>query len=465
MAPSPTGWLHVGTARATLFNYLFARNQKGAFILRIEDTDLERSSPEYEKDILESLAWLGLGWDEFYRQSERLDIYEKYIKQLLEEGKAFYCTHTQEELKEERSEHMAARQAPRHVCSQRNSLIEADLQPQGIIRLRNDAAGPLIFTDIIRGEISINAETLGDFSLAKDTRAPLYNLAVVIDDKEMEITHVIRGEDHISNTPKQLLIQQSLGFPQPRYAHLPLILGPDRSKLSKRHGTTALREYKEQGYLPEAMINFMALLGWNPGGRRELFTLRELEEEFSLENVQKSSAVFNIEKLQSMNGIYIRNLSAHALRERAERHLPKTAKTFPPEYVERVLALEQSRLKTLDEIREKTVFFFQEPAYEPALLQWKNKQDPRDIINNLEAVGRTATDIPLEDWTEEKLRAAIMPLADERGRGEVLWPLRVALTGKEASPDPIEIAAVLGKKTVLRRIKKAKELAAQNSNT
>ena len=285
IAPSPTGPLHIGTARTALFNYLFAKKHNNSFILRIEDTDLERSDSKYEKDIIDGLKWLGIEWDELYKQSKRTKTYEKYLKKLLDSGHAY---------------------------------------EDEIIWFKNPKK-KVVFDDLIRGRVEFDSSLFDDFSIAKDLKTPLYNFAVVIDDYEMKISHVIRGEDHISNTPKQILIQEALGLPAPNYAHLPLILGPDKTKLSKRHGAVSIIDYKEQGYLPEALINFMALLGWSaqggPGNDRELFSVKELIKEFSLEKIQKGGAIFNIEKLDWFNGHYIRQLSLDKLTEMCTPYL------------------------------------------------------------------------------------------------------------------------------------------------
>ncbi|MCD6429147.1 glutamate--tRNA ligase, partial [bacterium] len=325
IAPSPTGPFHIGTARTALFNYLFAKKHHGSFILRIEDTDKERSKPEWEKDIIDNLLWLGLKWDEGpepnnpsknlgeygpYHQSKRIEIYRNYIQKLLDEGKAYYCFCTQEEIEAKKQYFMSIGQPPRYD-GQCRSLTKEQVQEyinQGkpyVIRFKVPEK-KVSFKDIIHGKIEVDAGLLGDFVVAKDINSPLYNLACVIDDFEMKITHVIRGEDHLSNTPKQILLQEALGLPRPKYAHLPLILGSDRSKLSKRHGSVSFSEYKKKGYLPEAMINFMVFLGWNPGDEREFFNLFDLVEEFSLEKCQKSPAIFNVQKLIWLNGHYIR---------------------------------------------------------------------------------------------------------------------------------------------------------------
>lgn len=318
-APAPTGFLHIGSARTALFNYLFAKKNEGVFILRIEDTDKERSKPEYEKDIIDSLKWLGIEWDELYRQSERREIYAKYLKKLLDEDLAYHCFCSEEELEAQRDYFLSIGRPPIYNGKCKNlpkEIVKKYLaeKKSSIIRFKVPAK-KVEFEDLIRGKIEFDASLIGDFSIAKDLNNPLYNFACVIDDFEMRISHVIRGEDHLSNTPKQILIQEALGFPRPEYAHLPLILGPDRTKLSKRHGAVAISEYKKDGYLPETLINFMAFLGWNPGTEREIYSMASLIKEFSLERIQKGGAIFNIKRLDFLNSFYIRQRSLEKLTE------------------------------------------------------------------------------------------------------------------------------------------------------
>jgi nondiscriminating glutamyl-tRNA synthetase len=318
-APSPTGLLHIGGARTALFNYLFAKNNQGSFVLRIEDTDTERSKEEYQKDIVESLKWLGINWDEGpdvggdfgpYRQSEKISKYRKYLEKLLEENKAYYCFCSAEELEGQRQYQMSIGETPKYIGKCANLPKEtvekylAEGKPS-IIRFRVTPQ-KFIFKDMVRGPVEFDTGLTGDIVIAKNLNTPLYNFTVVIDDFEMKISHVIRAEEHISNTPKQILLQEALGFPRPEYAHVSMILSPDRAKLSKRHGATAVLEYKTLGYLPEAVINFIAFLGWNPGDEREIYSLPSLVKEFSLEKVQKSGAVFNVKKLDFLNGFYLR---------------------------------------------------------------------------------------------------------------------------------------------------------------
>jgi len=443
-APSPTGLFHIGTARTALFNYLFAKKNHGEFILRIEDTDLERSEQKYEEDIINNLKWLGLEWDgNIFKQSERIEIYQKHIKKLLDSGQAFWCDHTKEELEEEKKEQIKRKEAPRHICDRKGKAKE------GIIRFHCPDK-KISFNDLIRGKLEFDTNLFGDIGIAKDEKTPLYNLAVVIDDAEMEISHIIRGEDHISNTPKQILLQEALNFNRPEFAHLPLILGPDKSKLSKRHGAVSVNQYKEQGYLSEAVINFMALLGWNPGTEKEIFLLEELVKEFSLERVHKAGAVFNLERLDWINSQYIRKMDLDELTKKCLPYLPENTDF---EYVKKIVSLEQERIKKLSEIGELTKFFFtDELEYDPELLIWK-KMSLKDVKNNLELLEKTLE--KTDKFDQKSLEAILMPLADKQGRGELLWPLRVALSGQKASPGPFEIMDVLGKEKTLKRIKEA----------
>ncbi|HUT96299.1 MAG TPA: glutamate--tRNA ligase [Candidatus Paceibacterota bacterium] len=418
-APSPTGLFHVGSARTTLFNYLFAKHNKGDFILRIEDTDKQRSKKEFEKDILEGIKWLGLKWDELYYQSKRTKIYEKYLKELLDSGKAY---------------------------------------KKEIIWFRNPNK-KVVFNDIIRGNVEVDSSVLGDFSIAKDLKTPLYNFAAVIDDFEMKISHVIRGEDHITNTSKQILIYEALGWNPPQFAHLPLILGPDRSKLSKRHGAVSLTDYCKQGYLPEAMRNFMALLGWNPGDEREIFSLKELEKEFSLEKIQKGGAIFNIEKLNWFNSQYIRKMPIKDLTKLCLKYLPEKI-DYKQKDLEKIIVLEKERITKLFEMGDATRFFFKDLKYDQNLLKWKDA-DKIEIKASLDKSYSILCDIKERDFRADKLKAVLMSAAKEfnnNDRGKLLWPLRVALSGRDKSPGPFEIAEILGKKKTLERIKKAIEL-------
>jgi nondiscriminating glutamyl-tRNA synthetase len=456
IAPSPTGPLHLGTARSALFNFIFSRQNHGQFILRIEDTDLERSDPVFEKDILEGLKWLGLTWDEFYRQSERLEIYEKYLKILLAKKIIFWCPHSEKDLAEERQAKMLKKSPPIHICSHRDGAT-LDQDPKNILRFKNDAEKDIVFNDLIRGQISFSPKILGDFSVAKNLNSPLYNFAVVIDDGETKISHVIRGEDHISNTPRQILIQEALGFARPFYAHLPLILGQDRSKLSKRHGATSVLEYQKLGYLPETVVNFLILLGWHPEDEKEIFTPEEILKQFSLDRVQKGGAVFNIDKLNWLNREYIKKLNAEKLGSRLEEYSGKWIRQIKnnTEKWMKIVNLLQKRLTTLAEAGENIDYFYEEPYFSKELLFGKEEQSAENILRHLNYFYSLFEKFDEKEWIKEKFLKEIMAYADKEGRGRTLWPLRAALSGRKTSPDPLDIAEILGKKETLFRLKKA----------
>jgi len=513
MAPSPTGLLHVGTARATLFNYLFAKKYQGRFILRIEDTDVKRSKREWEENIIEGLKWLGIQWDEGpdcggkygpYRQSEREKIYERYITKLLQDKKVYRCFCSPEELEAQRNYLMSIGQPPlysRKCQDLSGEEIKENLVQKKpfVLRLRTPKK-KIVFEDMIRGKIESHTDTFGDIVVAKDLSTPLYHLACVIDDFEMKITHVIRGEDHIPNTPKQIVIAESLGIESPKYLHLPLILGPDRSKLSKRHGAKSVLEYKKEGYLPESMVNFLALLGWNPGTDREIFSMSSLIKEFSIERLQKSGAVFNQSKLDWINGFYIRNKSQERLTELCLPYLIEEGliepffKTdqYPPAYgaktpsqnfkikdtneeisfgqFKEIVGLYQERLKKLYEITELTDFFFKEKLdYDKELLRWKEMED-KEVKDALSKIKGILQRIKPDEWLKENLEKILMLETEKVGlvpqqaeyevkdRGYLLWPFRVAITGKRASAGPFEIAEVLGREKTLKRIEEALNL-------
>lgn len=459
--PSPTGFWHIGQARTALFNYLFAKKNKGKLVFRFEDTDKERSKKEFENNIIAGMEWLGLKWDEGpYRQTERIEIYAKYLKQLLDENKAYYCFCSEEELEAQRSDMESRGVAPKYSgkCANLSSQeIEENFKKSknSVIRFRMPAK-KIKFKDLIRGFVEFDGDLIGDFVIAKNINEPLYNLAVVIDDYEMGISHIIRGEDILSSTPKQIAILEALGVGQaPYFAHLPLILNPDRSKMSKRHFATAVDDYKKQGYLPEAMINFVALLGWNPGNNQEIFSLAELEEIFDLAKVQKSGAVFNIEKLNWFNSYYIKQKTGKELAELCRPYWQESGlikHDVDIEWLSKVAKLFQERLKTLGEICEISGFIFVDlPEYSKELLKWKNS-DWEVIKDNLEFARNFLAKIDEKEFTSSNFNEIMMPEVKNRGVGETLWPLRVALSGLEASPGPFDILEVLGKEKSLKRI-------------
>lgn len=455
--PSPTGPLHIGGARTALFNYLFAKQHQGQTVLRIEDTDKERSKQEWVQNIIDELGWLGISWDEGpdiggkygpYKQSQRTDIYKKYLEQLLQEKKAYHCTCTLEELEAKRQDQMSRGLVPKYdgKCRTKNNT-------SGLIRFKI-AEKKVSFNDLVRGKVEFNMALLGDMVVAKDLETPLYHFAVVVDDHEMQISHVIRGEDHIANTPKQILLQEVLGFAQPIYAHLPLMLNADKSKMSKRAGDVAVSDYHAQGYLPEALINFMVLLGWNPGNEKEIFSLPELIKEFSIEKVQKGGAVFNIQKLDHINSFYIRQTPVVKLAKLCLPYLPEKHH-FSSKSVEKIVKAYQARMKKLSEITELTDFFFEGNLQcDREMLGWKKMTD-EEIKESLEYSAEVLRGVG--KWDLKSLEKFLLSAAEKfnKDRGCLLWPLRVALSGKQASASPFEIAEILGKEETVKRIQQA----------
>jgi len=437
-APSPTGLLHGGNYRTAIFSYLFARKNNGKFILRIEDTDKERSKEEYEKNILESLKWLGLEYDEFYKQSDRVANHTKALKQLIDSGFAYI--------------------SPEDAKDGSGAVRE-------LVRFRNPKK-KVSFTDIIRGEIEIDTTDLGDFIIAKNIDEPLFHLAVVVDDAGMGVTHIIRGEDHIANTPRQILLYEALGYKIPSYAHLPLVLDEKRAKLSKRRGAKPLTFYRDQGYLPSAILNFLALVGWNPGTPQEIFTKDELVKAFTLERVQKSPGFFNIEKLDWTNKEHIKLLSEEDQIAGIEEFLPEHIKELP-RYSRKILARAEKvlieHINNFGEIKNLSEngdieYFFADPSCNKSDLLWKKEPDPVKTKEHLKKVMEFLEKIAPENFTAEVIKNAIWPYADEAGRGSVLWPMRYALSGREKSPDPFTLGEILGKENALRRIEHAEQI-------
>ncbi len=469
MAPSPTGYLHIGTARTTLFNWLYARHIGGVFVLRMEDTDKERSKPEYEIQLIEGLHWLGLEWDEGpdidesgklvskgeygpYRQSERTDIYKKYLEKLLSEGKAYYCYCTAEELEAQRQSMEADGVSPKYSGKCRSLTSPPSDRKSSVIRFKV-AEEKVSFKDLIRGTVEFDAALMGDIVIAKDLDTPLYNFAVVVDDYEMRISHVVRGEDHIANTPKQILIQKALDFETPVYAHVPLILNSDRSKLSKRKNKASLLEYRDDGYLPEAMCNFMALLGWHPSADdREILSLEEISKEFTIERVQKAGAIFDKNKLDWINSQYIKKLSEVDLAEKLTPLLETKRGVVDKKILNKLIALERDRIKTLSEFVDATALFFELPDYGGKILTWRksNPQEAREVLMEAIELMKGADEEFFED--KEALSNLIAPLLTKHEKGSVFWPIRVALSGSETSPDPLDIACVVGRRETVKRL-------------
>jgi len=486
IAPSPTGMFHIGTLRTALFNYLFTKKNNGQFILRIEDTDKERSTLEYEENIVNGFKKMGIVFDESpelggeygpYRQSERTGTYKKYIQQLLDSGDAYYCYCTKEELDKEREECQKKKLPPRYSGKCRNisdEEVAIKKNPNPVIRLRVPENLDVEFYDLIRGNQKQNTKDLtGDFVIAKNLDTPLYNLTVVIDDYLMKITHVMRGEDHISNTPKQILIYDALGLEIPKFAHFPLILNPDKTKLSKRKNPVSVEDYLDKGYLIEGLINFLALLGWNPGTEKEIFTLDELINAFSIEGINKSGAVFDIDRLDWVNSEHIKRMDINEFTKACIPYIEKanliknyngnnfeiieTGEVLPIEVLEQLLSHEQKRLKKLSDITENIIFFFTDIlSYDVSLLCGKKLSEDQAKFALEESLKLINQDI---DFNEGNLRDKFIGLIQSLNikNGELLWPLRAALTGQDRSPGAFEVAAVLDKERTIVRIEKALE--------
>jgi len=421
--------------------------------LRIEDTDRERSQKKFEEDIVKGLKELGLEWDEFYRQSERTEIYREYLEKLIAAGRVYPCFCSKEELEQEQQGMISQGLPPKYSGRCRNIDPEEAKSrmrtgEKYVFRLRIPEDGKISFRDIIRGPVEFETSLIGDFVVAKNFEEPLYNFTVVIDDFLMKISQVIRGEDHISNTPRQLLIFQAIGAEPPQFAHLPLILNPDRSKMSKRYGDVSLRSYLDSGYLPEAILNFLVLLGWHPTGDREFFSIDEIKDEFELKKIQKAGAVFNVEKLNWLNRQYLNRLSEAEFIGQAQKFLPTEWKLTPP-----IVSAVRDRIDKLADMKEATAFFFKLTDYPADLLYWKGKKEGTEgNLNRIKAALEKINEINFSVSVLEDEIKAIIPVGET---GNYLWPLRVALSGEKASPGPYEIMAALGKDETLERIDSA----------
>ncbi len=464
-APSPTGQLHVGNARTALFNYLFARQGGGKYLLRLEDTDVERSTAEAEAGILEDLHWLGLEWDEGpgrpagygpYRQSERLDLYRRYAADLLNKGKAYRCYCTPEELEDKRKRSLARGVPPKYDGRCRN------LQPQEeeafasagrIASLRFKVEARRVeFEDLIKGRMSFDGQTIGDFIILRSDGIAPYNFAVVVDDALMEITHVIRGEDHLTNTPRQLLLYQALGFPAPKFAHPPMILGPDRSPLSKRHGVTSVGYFREQGFLPEALVNYLALLGWTSEDGQEIFTLEELSRKFSLGRVSRSSAVFDLEKLKWVNRAHLKKLSGEQAVDQAREFLEKSGidlGSVSDPWLHSAVEMVWPEVNTLSELADRLRIFFDENfGFESEAEHLLQSEENRKVLSGLAEELQGAEEITTENY--KQILAGLAKRVGASGR-RLYMPLRAALTGKTRGPELDKVFILLGKEKVLKR--------------
>ncbi len=452
--PSPTGYLHIGGARTALFNWLFARRFGGKFILRIEDTDQVRSTDESVKAILDAMEWLSLEWDEGpFFQTQRLDTYREHLEKLLASGHAYYCDCAPEELEARRKAAMAEGRKPKYDGRCRDRGLGPG--PNRVIRFRCPDAGATALNDLVKGPIFFENSELDDLVLQRSDGIPTYNFAVVVDDVTMGITHVIRGDDHVNNTPRQILLYQALGVELPLFAHVPMILGQDRARLSKRHGATSVMAYKDMGYLPEALINYLVRLGWSHGDD-EVFSREELIEKFSLENVGKSPSVFNHEKLLWLNAHYIKERSPESLTPLIEPFLESRGHAKKPaSYLAKAVHTLQPRAHTLVEMADGMRFYMtDEVEYDPAAAKKFLGAAMRESIEKLIAAFE-----PLETFDETSLEKAFQQVVEELGvkLGKVAQPVRVALTGVTVSPGIFEIIDVLGKDAVLKRLRKALE--------
>ncbi|MCD5384515.1 MAG: glutamate--tRNA ligase [Candidatus Pacebacteria bacterium] len=434
--PSPTGNLHIGNIRSLLFNYLFAKHNSGEIYMRFENTDKERSDIKYEQVALNTLKALGITYDHGpYRQSERGDLYTKAIEQLIESGDAYVA----EESKDD--------------------------SDSNIIRFKNPNK-TVTFIDAIRGEISIDTTDFGDFVIARSINNPLYHLTVVVDDIEMHISHIIRGEDHITSTPRQILLIEALGGPTPKYAHLPLIVGSDKKKLGKRHGAVTYKEFAKLGYLPEAVINYLALLGWNAGDNREFFTLDELIKEFTLDGVHKAPAMFSYEKLDSINKHYILQLTEQASEEFILKYTTDDVNKFLVNVSDSVKnkiihGIIKERISKWGDIQDACandlIWLEGIKKLDIGKVVWK-KSTSKETKKHLETIIELLINVKETDWDEERIMSAIWTYAEEGGKGDVLWPMRYSITGQERSPDPFTVAFILGKVETLKRLQSTLKL-------
>jgi len=480
-APSPTGSLHIGGARTALFNLLYARHEKGTFVLRIEDTDTERSTEESAKQIIRSLKWLGLDWDEGpekggdygpYFQSQRQELYNKEIQRLLDEGKAYYCYCTPEELSERREAAMKAGKAPRYDGCCRNLTPEQrqkyeDEGRKHTIRLKLPHEGQTVVEDLIRGKVVFENAILDDYIIVKSNGIPTYNFACVIDDNAMNITHIIRAEEHLPNTPKQIHAYKALGYDLPKFAHVPMILAPDRSKLSKRHGATSVEEFRDQGYLAQSIINYLTLLGWSPEGTEEIFDMQKAINEFSLERVNKTAAVYDVKKLTWINGHYMRELDCDYVTKQTIPFMIEKGIIAEDEakdkfdYINDIVGISRDRAKTLVELAETMAFFFKDvDQYDEKGIK---KHFSKEGVSELLLKGAEALE-KLDDFTAETAEQAFRTLTGEMGikTAALIHPTRLSITGRTIGTGLFDIIFHLGKEKTVARMKKAAKWIEEN---
>jgi glutamyl-tRNA synthetase len=458
-APSPTGHLHIGGARTAIFNWLFSRKNKGDFFLRIEDTDRERSSEEMVQSIVDGLKWLGLNWDnDIYYQSEHINEYVSACYELVKRGHAYFCYCSEEELEMKRKEAELKRIPYKYdrKCLYLSEEEKLKYEREGRSRTIRFKVpdGETVFFDVVHGEIRFKNSEIDDFIILRSDNTPVYNMAVVVDDHNMEITHVIRGDDHISNTPKQILIYQAFGWDIPIFAHVPLILGPDRKRLSKRHGATAVLEYRDKGFLPEAVFNYLCFLGWSPGDNREIMSIEELIDAFDITKIQKKSAIFDQAKLEWMNSEYIRRKENVELLKLVKPFVEKHGYKFEDNtYLLKVITLMKDRVKVLEDFVTFGKYFFEDPVdYDREGIEkyWKDKTSEilSEFVSRIEKI---------EDYTAPVIERELRSFADEKNikAGDLIHPIRLAITGMRISPGLFEVMEVLGKETTIRRIKNA----------
>lgn len=462
--PSPSGYLHVGGARTAIFNWLYARNRGGKFVLRIEDTDAQRSTRESVDAIFEGLEWLGIEWDDGpYYQSQRTDLYKEYIQKLLDTENAYYCTCSPEKLEQMREKAMAEGRKPKYdgTCREKNLPGSAD----AVVRFKAPLHGATVIEDVIKGHIAIQNEELDDFIILRSDGSPTYNLAVVVDDITMGINTIIRGDDHISNTPKQIMLFNALGYELPVFGHVPMVLGGDKTRLSKRHGATSVTAYRDMGILPEAMVNYLVRLGWSFGDQ-EFFTVEELVEKFNLKNIGKSPGVFDLDKLLALNSDHIKAAGPSKIMELVKPFMERAGINIQADInLEKVVETLIPRCRTLEEMAEASRFYFEdEIEYDQEAVKKHIKPESsvpvNALIEKIEA---------LDEFSEASVDKAFHDMLEEKGLkfGKAGPPVRIALTGKTASPGIFEIIAVLGRNKTISRLKKAAsfiESAAQAKN-
>lgn len=455
--PSPTGYLHVGGARTAIFNWLYARNQKGKFILRIEDTDTERSTQAAVDAIFEGLEWLGIDWDEgpFY-QTKRVPEYKEYLQKLIDSGDAYYCTCTPDEITAMREKAMAEGKKPKYDGTCRNKGLKDG--PGTVIRIKAPLEGATVLHDVVKGDITLDNSELDDFIIRRSDGMPTYNFAVAIDDITMHVNVVLRGDDHIMNTPKQMLVYKALSAPLPVFGHLPMVLGPDKTKLSKRHGAVSVTVYRDMGFLPEAMFNYLVRLGWSHGDQ-EFFTKDELIEVFDINHIGKSPGVFDLEKLKSLNAEHIKAKKPADLIPNLQPFMKALGYEMQAdEFAAKVIETLQPRAKTLVEMAEAAVFYYvDEVSFDEAAVAKTFTPDVKPLLENIRARIAAAPDL-----SQPVQEAFFTEVIEETGLkfGKIAGPLRLALTGKTASPGIFEIIEILGKDVVLKRLERALSMIA-----